>query len=72
MVIASIIGSCPIGLSFTIPIPANLPSASKATFSWTWFNFSGNREMYQNCASESSAARREIRLTLACSRRHLG
>ncbi|ORY80245.1 hypothetical protein BCR35DRAFT_304434 [Leucosporidium creatinivorum] len=49
-VIASIIGGCPIGLEFTIPIPEDLPSASKATFSWTWENFSGNREMYMNCA----------------------
>ncbi|SCV68342.1 BQ2448_463 [Microbotryum intermedium] len=48
-VIASIIGGCPIGLKFTIPIP-NLPSAKKATFAWTWFNLIGNREEYQNCA----------------------
>ncbi|KDE09641.1 hypothetical protein MVLG_00047 [Microbotryum lychnidis-dioicae p1A1 Lamole] len=48
-VIASIIGGCPIGLKFTIPIP-NLPSAKKATFAWTWFNRIGNREEYMNCA----------------------
>lgn len=49
-VLASIIGGCPIGSQFTIPIPDDLPSASKATFAWTWSNYSGNREMYMNCA----------------------
>lgn len=49
-VIASIIGACPIGLKFDVPIPANLPSATKATLSWTWMNNLGNREMYQECS----------------------
>ncbi|KAK4057746.1 hypothetical protein OIO90_001394 [Microbotryomycetes sp. JL221] len=54
-VIASIIGGCPIGLNFNVPIPANLPSADKATFAWTWFNLIGNREEYMNCAIVSVA-----------------
>ncbi|KAK4046384.1 hypothetical protein OIV83_006107 [Microbotryomycetes sp. JL201] len=49
-VIASIIGGCPIGLQFGVPIPSGLPSANKALFSWTWFNLVGNREEYMNCA----------------------
>ncbi|KAM0793788.1 hypothetical protein ACM66B_001205 [Microbotryomycetes sp. NB124-2] len=49
-VIASIIGGCPIGLQFSVPIPSSLPSAKKATFAWTWFNLIGNREEYMNCA----------------------
>ena len=43
-VIASIIGGCPIGLHFNVPIPANLPAQKKATFAWTWQNLVGNRE----------------------------
>lgn len=51
-VIASIIGGCLTGsgTSIKFPIPADLPSASKATLMWTWQNKVGNREMYGNCA----------------------
>ncbi|KAL7268819.1 hypothetical protein RUND412_008540 [Rhizina undulata] len=31
-------------------VPANLP-AGKAVVAWTWFNKSGNREMYMKCAT---------------------
>ncbi|GAA5821875.1 hypothetical protein JCM3770_000628 [Rhodotorula araucariae] len=49
-VIHSVIGGCPLQSSYNVPIPANLPSATGATFAWTWFNLLGNREMYMNCA----------------------
>ncbi|GAA6064109.1 hypothetical protein JCM10212_002486 [Sporobolomyces blumeae] len=49
-VIHSIEGGCPLEEEYTMPIPSDLPSAKSATFSWTWFNKVGNREMYQNCA----------------------
>jgi hypothetical protein len=60
-VIKSIIGNCPIKMSYDFTIPSYAPSGN-AIFSWTWFNEIGNREMYQNCAwvtiQGSSAARR--------------
>ncbi|GAA5965040.1 hypothetical protein JCM21900_006220 [Sporobolomyces salmonicolor] len=49
-VIHSIIGGCPLELNYSVPIPSNLPSATSATFAWTWFNEIGNREEYMNCA----------------------
>ncbi|PGH18403.1 hypothetical protein AJ79_00472 [Helicocarpus griseus UAMH5409] len=48
-VIKSIIGGCPIPLSYKFKIPASAPSG-EAIFAWTWFNKIGNREMYMNCA----------------------
>ncbi|KAK4214126.1 hypothetical protein QBC37DRAFT_284483 [Rhypophila decipiens] len=35
--------------TFQVPIPKGLKNGN-ATFSWSWFNKMGNREMYQNCA----------------------
>ncbi|GAA5891746.1 hypothetical protein JCM8208_002871 [Rhodotorula glutinis] len=49
-VIHSVIGGCPLESTYSVPIPAGLPSATKATFAWTWFNLVGNREEYMNCA----------------------
>jgi len=52
-VIHSYIGGCPgLGTSsdFDFTIPGDVPSTKGAIFSWTWFNYLGNREMYQNCA----------------------
>ncbi|GAA5849129.1 hypothetical protein JCM9279_005799 [Rhodotorula babjevae] len=49
-VIHSIIGGCPLSSTYSVPIPAGLPSATKATFAWTWYNLVGNREEYMNCA----------------------
>ncbi|KAH8883553.1 hypothetical protein GQ53DRAFT_663542, partial [Thozetella sp. PMI_491] len=34
---------------FNVPIPKELKNG-KATFTWTWFNNVGNKEMYMNCA----------------------
>ncbi|GAA5949902.1 hypothetical protein JCM3765_007732 [Sporobolomyces pararoseus] len=49
-VIYSVEGGCPLQSNYSVPIPKGLPAAKSATFSWTWFNKVGNREMYQNCA----------------------
>ncbi|TNY23742.1 hypothetical protein DMC30DRAFT_413864 [Rhodotorula diobovata] len=49
-VIHSVIGGCPLQSTYSVPIPSSLPSATKATFAWTWFNLVGNREEYMNCA----------------------
>jgi len=50
-VIKSFEGNCPTKgsdtLDFTVPADAK---AGKAIFGWTWFNHTGNREMYMNCA----------------------
>lgn len=50
-VIKSIEGSCPNDghkLDFNVPADAK---QGKAIFAWTWFNHTGNREMYMNCAA---------------------
>ncbi|KAH6996757.1 hypothetical protein EDB80DRAFT_132231 [Ilyonectria destructans] len=51
-VIHSYIGNCPLqsGGSFDFKIPSDTP-AGEAIFAWTWFNKTGNREMYMNCAA---------------------
>lgn len=51
-VIHSYIGNCPLssGGSFDFTIPSDTP-AGEAIFAWTWFNKTGNREMYMNCAA---------------------
>jgi LysM repeat protein len=50
-VIKSFEGNCPTKtsdtLDFTVPADAK---AGKAVFGWSWFNHTGNREMYMNCA----------------------
>lgn len=60
-VIKSIIGGCPLIMSYNFTIPPYAPSGT-ALFAWTWFNEIGNREMYMNCAQAqiqgSSTARR--------------
>ena len=48
-VIKSMIGGCPLTLSYNFTIPDEAPSG-QALFAWTWFNHEGNREMYMNCA----------------------
>lgn len=42
-------GGCPLALSYEFQIPGFAPNG-QALFSWTWFNYEGNREMYMNCA----------------------
>ncbi|KAK5210810.1 hypothetical protein LTR47_001531 [Exophiala xenobiotica] len=49
-VIKSMIGGCPITLTYDFTIPSYAPASDSAIFSWSWFNLAGNREMYQNCA----------------------
>ncbi|KAF7542337.1 hypothetical protein G7Z17_g11662 [Cylindrodendrum hubeiense] len=51
-VIQSYIGNCPIlhGGSFAFTVPSDAPSG-EAMLAWTWFNNTGNREMYMNCAA---------------------
>lgn len=51
-VIYSYIGNCPSGVGETkydFAIPQDAPSG-EALIGWTWFNHTGNREMYMNCA----------------------
>lgn len=48
-VIKSMIGGCPLTLTYGFQIPAFAPSGS-ALLAWTWVNLSGNREYYMNCA----------------------
>ncbi|KAH6985291.1 hypothetical protein EDB80DRAFT_823249 [Ilyonectria destructans] len=51
-VIHSYIGNCPLqaGGSFDFTVPSDTP-AGEALFAWTWFNKTGKREMYMNCAA---------------------
>jgi LysM repeat protein len=55
-VIKSIEGGCvnpeggPHTFDFTVPADAK---SGNAIFAWTWFNHTGNREMYMNCAAVS-------------------
>jgi len=49
-VIKSIIGKCPLSPSYSVTIPRDAPSGQSVLFAWTWFNRTGNREMYMNCA----------------------
>ncbi|GAA5854524.1 hypothetical protein JCM9279_000828 [Rhodotorula babjevae] len=50
VVIASWIGDCPLKKPYTFKVPEKLPGCSKCLFFWSWFNKTGNREMYQNAA----------------------
>ncbi|KPV76822.1 uncharacterized protein RHOBADRAFT_6848, partial [Rhodotorula graminis WP1] len=50
VVIASWIGDCPLKKPYTFKVPEKLPGCSKCLFFWSWFNRTGNREMYQNAA----------------------
>ncbi|KIW12855.1 hypothetical protein PV08_08042 [Exophiala spinifera] len=49
-VIKSMIGGCPITLTYDFTIPSFAPVSDSVLLSWSWFNLAGNREMYQNCA----------------------
>lgn len=51
-VIHTWMGNCPVagGGTFPFQVPSDAPTGS-AVFAWSWFNHSGNREMYQNCAA---------------------
>lgn len=35
---------------YVFTIPADFPSGDHVIFAWTWFNASGNREMYMSCS----------------------
>jgi hypothetical protein len=66
-VIKSFEGSCPASdgaqLGFTMPSDVQ---TGRALFAWTWFNHTGNREMYMNCAPveiTGGAARRGLNVT---------
>ncbi|KAG4433848.1 hypothetical protein IFR05_010666 [Cadophora sp. M221] len=58
-VIHSYQGACPtsIGGSFKFNVPSDA-KAGGAVFAWLWWNHTGNREMYMNCASVTIAAGR--------------
>lgn len=49
--IHSVVGGCPLQSSYTFTVPAEVPAGKDVLFAWTWFNKSGNREMYMNCAA---------------------
>lgn len=54
-VIQSYIGGCEIdSLNFPLTIPSAAPGG-RAIFSWSWFNKSGNREMYQKSVNSVCA-----------------
>jgi hypothetical protein len=38
------------GTDFQVTIPPEAPACDRCTFSWSWINASGNRELYMNCA----------------------
>ncbi|KAJ2746913.1 hypothetical protein GGI20_000992 [Coemansia sp. BCRC 34301] len=44
-------------LSYSIPLPADLPSGENVIFAWTWINAIGNREFYMNCADVAIAGK---------------
>lgn len=48
-VIKSIVGGCPLQLSYLYKIPVSLPNGN-ALLAWSWQNRVGNREFYMNCA----------------------
>jgi hypothetical protein len=49
-VIKSVIGGCPTAKNYSVKIPTEAPNGNKVVFAWSWFNNTGNREMYMNCA----------------------
>ncbi|KFZ19183.1 hypothetical protein V501_00781 [Pseudogymnoascus sp. VKM F-4519 (FW-2642)] len=49
-VIKSMLGGCPLTLKYDFVIPSEAPNG-RALLAWTWFNLTGNREMYMNCAN---------------------
>ncbi|ETN47196.1 uncharacterized protein HMPREF1541_01387 [Cyphellophora europaea CBS 101466] len=49
-VIESIIGGCPLSLTYDFTVPDFAPSSDTALLSWSWFNLIGESNMYQDCA----------------------
>ena len=49
-VVKSVEGGCPVARPYNVEIPTFAPQGTSVLFAWTWFNLSGNREMYMNCA----------------------
>ncbi|KFY06801.1 hypothetical protein V492_07722 [Pseudogymnoascus sp. VKM F-4246] len=47
-VIKSMLGGCPLTSTYDFVVPSEAPNG-QALLAWTWFNLSGNREMYMNC-----------------------
>jgi len=48
-VIHEVVGGCPMDSSYSFMVPAGVPAGKNVVFAWTWFNKSGNREMYMDC-----------------------
>src|SRR5271155_2994198 len=49
-VIESMIGGCPLSMTYNFTVPSFAPPSESALFAWSWFNEIGNREMYMDCA----------------------
>ncbi|KFY84680.1 hypothetical protein V500_09081 [Pseudogymnoascus sp. VKM F-4518 (FW-2643)] len=47
-VIQSMLGACPLNSNYNFVVPSDAPNGA-ALLAWTWFNLTGNREMYMNC-----------------------
>jgi hypothetical protein len=54
-VVHSFIGSCPLSSSYSFVVPSDAPTGN-AIFAWIWYNHTGNREIYMNCASVAVTA----------------
>jgi hypothetical protein len=63
VVVKSFEGNCPrvrvpgaltnnydLNQDYNFTIPTDFPSGDRVIFAWTWFNDSGNREMYMSCS----------------------
>ena len=63
IVVKSFVGNCPrvrvpgalsnnydTNQDYTVTIPGDFPASDWVIFAWTWFNASGNREMYMSCS----------------------
>lgn len=42
------LGGCPLTSKYNFVVPSEAPNGP-ALLAWTWFNLTGNREMYMNC-----------------------
>lgn len=42
------LGGCPLTSKYDFVVPSEAPNG-RALLAWTWFNLTGNREMYMNC-----------------------
>ncbi|KAL5346349.1 hypothetical protein ACLOAV_008619 [Pseudogymnoascus australis] len=47
-VIKTMLGGCPLTSKYDFVVPSEAPNG-RALLAWTWFNLTGNREMYMNC-----------------------